>query len=55
MSEISYKVSGKNGDYVATTVVPSNHSEEPHFGALDVAVLSVICLCVLGGLTLLLL
>ena len=42
MSEISYKVSGRNGDYVATTVVPANHSEEPHFGALDVAVLSKI-------------
>ena len=55
MSEISYKVSGRNGDYVATTVVPANHSEEPHFGALDVAVLSIVGICLLGGLTLLLL
>ena len=55
MSEISCKVRGNNGDYVATTVVPSNHSEEPHFGALDIAVLSLVGLCLVGGLALLLL
>jgi len=55
MSEISYKVRGKNGDYVATTIVPANHSEEPHFGTLDAAVLGFVGLCLLGGLALLLL
>jgi len=55
MSEISYKVHGKNGDFVKTTVIPANHSEEPHFGKLDVAVLSFVGLCLLGGLALLLL
>jgi hypothetical protein len=55
MSEISYKVRGKNGDYVSTTVIPSNHSEEPHFGALDLAVLSFVGLSFLGGLAWLLL
>ena len=55
MSEISFKVPGKNGDYVLTTVIPANHSEEPHFGTLDVAVLGVVGLFLLGGLALLLL
>ena len=55
MSEISYTVRGKNGDFVKTTVVPANHSAEPHFGALDVAVLSFVGLCLLGGVALLLL
>jgi hypothetical protein len=55
MSEISYRVQGKNGDFVKTTVIPANHSQEPHFGALDVAVLSVVGLCLIGGLALLLL
>jgi hypothetical protein len=55
MSEISYIVRGKDGDFVKTTVVPANHSAEPHFGALDIAVLSVIGLCLVSGLALLLL
>jgi hypothetical protein len=55
MSEISYQVHGKNGDYVKTTVVPSNHSEEPHFGTLDLAVLVVVGLFCVGGLALFLL
>ena len=38
-----------------TTVIPANHSEEPHFGALDVAVLGFVGLCLVGGLALLLL
>ena len=53
MSEISYTVRGKNGDYVATSVVPANHSEEPHFGVLDLALLGFVGLCLLGGLALL--
>lgn len=55
MSEISYKVHGNNGDYVTTTVVPANHSEEPHFGVLDLVVVGVVGSGVLGGLALLLL
>ena len=55
MSEISYTVRGKDGDFVKTTVIPANHSQEPHFGVLDVAVLGVVGLCVVGGLVLLLL
>jgi len=55
MSEISYTVQGKNGDFVKTTVIPANHSSEPHFGTLDMAVLGFVGLCLLGGLALLLL
>jgi hypothetical protein len=55
MSEITYQVRGKNGDYVTTTVVPANHSAEPHFGALDIAVLGVVGACLVVGLVLLLL
>jgi len=55
MSEISYKVRGKDGDYVMTTVIPANHSEEPHFGTLDLAVLGFVGLFLLAGLALLLL
>jgi hypothetical protein len=55
MSEITYQVRGQNGDYVTTTVVPANHSAEPHFGALDIVVLCIVGSCLLGGLVLLLL
>lgn len=35
MKTIAFKVHGKNGDYVRATIVPSNHSEEAHFGLVD--------------------
>ena len=53
MSAIVYRVSGKSGDYVKTAIVPSNHSEEAHFGLIDGVVLSFLLLCA-GGLVCLL-
>ena len=53
MSAIVYRVNRKGGDYIKATVVPSNHSEEPHFGMVDGVVLSFLLLCV-GGLVCLL-
>jgi len=53
MSAIVYRASRKSGDYVKRVVVPSNHSEEPHFGLVDGVVLSFLLLCV-GGLVCLL-
>ena len=53
MSAIVYKVNRKSGDYIKTAVVPSNHSEEPHFGLVDGVIVSFLLLCV-GGLVCLL-
>ena len=53
MSAIVYRVNRKGGDYIKATVVPSNHSEETHFGLVDGVVLSFLLLCV-GGLVCLL-
>ena len=49
MSAIVYKVHRKSGDYIKAAMVPSNHSEETHFGLADGLVLSFLLLCV-GGL-----
>ena len=49
MSAIVYKVNRKSGDYIKASVVPSNHSEEAHFGVMDGVVLSFLLL-VVGGL-----
>ena len=54
MSTITFRVSHKNGDYVKPTLVPANHSEEPHFGLLDGAIVSFFLLST-GGLIYLLL
>ena len=54
MSVISFRVRRKNGETIRTTVVPANHSEEPHFGAMDLAVIVIFCLCLLAGLVLIL-
>lgn len=35
---ITFKVQKKSGDYVRATVIPANHSDEPHFGVLDGAI-----------------
>jgi len=48
MGAISYKVQGKSGDYVKASVVPPNHSKEPHFGLLDVAIVTAFLLMVSG-------
>lgn len=54
MSTITFNVSHKNGDYVKPTLVPANHSEEPHFGLLDGAIVGFFLLTT-GGLIYLLL
>lgn len=51
---ISFRVRRKTGEAVKTTIVPSNHSEEPHFGAMDVAVIVIFCVCLVAGLVLVL-
>ena len=53
VSAIVYKVNRKSGDYVKAAVVPSNHSEESHFGVADGVIVTVLLLCV-GGLVCLL-
>jgi hypothetical protein len=55
MSAITFKVNRKNGDYIKSAIVPSNHSEESHFGLLDGAVIAFILLGVAGLMCLLLL
>ncbi len=53
MSAIVYRVNRKSGDYIKAAVVPSNHSEEAHFGLVDGVVLSFLLICA-GGLVCLL-
>ena len=53
MSAIVYKVNRKSGDYVKAAVVPSNHSEESHFGLVDGVIAGFLLLCA-GGLVCLL-
>ncbi len=53
MSSIVYRVNAKSGDYIKTVIVPSNHSEEAHFGLVDGVVISFLLLCA-GGLVCLL-
>jgi hypothetical protein len=48
MSAIVYRVSRKSGDYVKATVVPSNHSEQSHFGLVDGVVVGFLLLCACG-------
>ena len=49
MSAIVYKVNRRSGDYIKAAVVPSNHSEESHFGVVDGVIVSFLLLCA-GGL-----
>ena len=49
MSAIVYRVNRKSGDYIKAAVVPSNHSEEAHFGVVDGVIVSFLLLCA-GGL-----
>jgi hypothetical protein len=48
MSTLAFKVNRKNGDYVKPTLLPANHSEQSHFGMLDVAIVAFFLLCVAG-------
>lgn len=52
---ITFKVHRKSGDYVRATVIPANHSDEPHFGVLDGAIVTVFLLGVSGLIYLLML
>ncbi len=53
MSAIVYKVNRKSGEYIKAAVVPSNHSEESHFGVVDGVVVGFLLLCAAGVLCLL--
>jgi hypothetical protein len=53
MSAIMYKVRRKSGDYIKAAVVPSNHSEESHFGVMDGIIIGFLLLFA-GGLACLL-
>ena len=53
VSAIVYKVKRQSGDYIKATVVPSNHSEESHFGLVDGVIAGFLLLCA-GGLVCLL-
>jgi hypothetical protein len=55
MSAIVYKVNQKSGDYIKAAVVPSNHSEESHFGVVDGVIVSFLLLSVCGLVCLLVL
>ncbi len=54
MSAIVFKANGCSGDYVKATLVPANHSEEPHFGVADGVAVGFLLACA-GGLIFLLL
>ena len=53
MNAVAFKVKQKSGDYVKATIVPTNHSEEPHFGVLDGVIIGFFLLCVAGLVALL--
>jgi len=48
VSAIVYRVSRKSGDYIRAAIVPSNHSEESHFGVVDGVIVSFLLLCAVG-------
>jgi hypothetical protein len=54
MSAIVFKANGRNGDYVKATLIPANHSEEPHFGVADGVVAAFLLACAGGFIYLLL-
>lgn len=45
---ITFKVRAKSGDYVRAAVIPANRSDEPHFGVLDGAIVTVFLLGMSG-------
>ncbi len=54
MSTLTFKVSRKNGEYVKSSLLPVNHSAQPHFGLLDVAIVGFFAVCISGLIFLLL-
>jgi hypothetical protein len=48
MGAIIYKVTRKSGDYVKSAIVPSNRSEESHFGLVDGVIAGFLLLCACG-------
>jgi hypothetical protein len=46
MNAILYKVHRKSGDCLKMVVVPSNHSEESHFGVVEGVIVGFLLLCV---------
>ena len=53
MSTLTFKVSGKSGEYVRSSLLPANHSAQSRFGLLDGIIVSFFAVCV-GGLVYLL-
>ena len=53
MSTLTFKVGGKSGEYVKSSVLPANHSAQSRFGLLDGIIVSFFAVCV-GGLVYLL-
>jgi hypothetical protein len=54
MSTLTFKVNRKSGEYVKPTLIPTNHSEQAHFGLLDSAIVGFFLICVCGLIYLLL-
>jgi hypothetical protein len=53
MATLTFKVSRKSGEYVKPSLLPVNHSAQPHFGVLDGVMVGFFALCI-GGLIFLL-
>ncbi len=54
MAKIAFNVNRKSGvNFIHSTLVPANRSEEPKFGSLDSTIIVIILLCFVlcvGGL-----
>ena len=48
MNTLGFKVNQNSGDYVKPTLIPTNHSEQSHFGHLDGAIVGFFLVCVAG-------
>ena len=54
MATLAFKVSRKSGEYVRPSLLPANHSAQPHFGLADGVIIGFFALCVSGLIFLLL-
>ena len=54
MSTLTFKVNQKSGEYVKPTLIPTNHSEQSHFGLLDGVIVGFFLICAAGLVYLLL-
>ncbi len=54
MNAITFDVDGKNGDYIKTSIGPTNRSEEARFGWVDFSIVAFFLLCTSGLVCLLL-